>query len=100
MKTLTIKHRIWATLATLLAISAVGVAITMHIEQSIVARHDETSERRQKLQNAADKLRFAILLSSDALRGMLIENNPADKKRKIESDDLTANATEFLRTEL
>ncbi len=100
MKTLTIKHRIWATLASLLAISAIGVAITMHIEQGIVARHDETSERRQKLQNAADKLRFAILLSSDALRGMLIESNPADKKHKIESDDLTANVTEYLRNEL
>jgi hypothetical protein len=72
----------------------------MHIEQSIVARHDETSERRQKLQSATDKLRFAILLSSDALLGMLIENNPADKKRKIESDDLTSNATEYLRAEL
>jgi hypothetical protein len=100
MKTLTIKHRIWATLASLLAISAIGVAITMRIERGIVERHDQAFERRQKLEHAADQLRFAMLSRSDALRGLLNEGNPADKKRKADADTLTEQSTEFLRSEL
>lgn len=100
MKTLTIKHRIWATLASLLAISAIGVTIAMRIEQGIVERHDQAAERQQKLENAAGQLRFAILLGSDAVRGLLNETNAADKKRKADADTLTDQATEFLRNEL
>lgn len=100
MKTLTIRHRIWATLASLLVLCAIGVAITMQIEQGIVKRHDLAFERRQKLENAADQIRFAILLSSDALRGILFEANDADKKRKTEADDLMQNVVEYLRGEL
>ena len=97
---MTIKHRIWATLASLLVISAIGVAITMRIEQGIVERHDQAFERRQKLEKAADQLRFAILSRSDALRGLVSESNPADKKRKADADTLTEQATEYLRNEL
>jgi hypothetical protein len=100
MKTLTVKHRIWATLASLLVLCAVGVAVTMHIEQGIVERHDLASERRQKLEKAADQIRFAILSSSDALRGLLIEANDTDKKRKNEAEELKDQSIEFLRGEL
>jgi methyl-accepting chemotaxis protein len=97
---LTIKHRIWATLASLLALCAVGVAVTMKIEQGIVQRHDLASERREKLENAAEQIRFTILTSSDALRGLLFETNDADKKRKADAGDLKDQAFEFLRGEL
>jgi methyl-accepting chemotaxis protein len=100
MKTLTIKHRIWATLASLLALCAVGVVITMRIEQGIVERHDRASERRQKLENAAEQVRLAILSSSDALRGLLVEPNETDRKRKGEADALMEHAMELLRGEL
>jgi methyl-accepting chemotaxis protein len=100
MKTLTVKHRIWATLASLLVISAVGVGITMHIEQGIVERHDQASERRQKLENATEQIRFAILSGSDALRGILVDGSAVDKKRKTEADDSIDQVTEFLRNEL
>src|SRR5687768_13810260 len=100
MKTLTIRHRIWATLASLLALCAIGVGVTMQIEQGIVKRHDLAFERRQKLENAADQIRFAILSSSDALRGMLFELNDTDKKRKAEADDMMQNVVEYLRGEL
>lgn len=100
MKTFTIRHRIWATLASLLALCAIGVGVTMQIEQGIVKRHDLAFERRQKLENAADQIRFAILSSSDALRGMLFEPNDADKKRKLEADDIMQNVVEYLRGEL
>src|SRR4051794_27461329 len=100
MKTLTIKHRIWATLASLLALCAVGVVVTMRIEQGIVERHDRASERRQKLENAADQVQVAILSSSDALRGLLVELNELDRKRKGEADALMEHAMEFLRGEL
>jgi methyl-accepting chemotaxis protein len=98
--TFTIKHRIWATLASLLALCAVGVAITMHIERGILERHDLASERRQKLETAADQVRFAILSGSDALRGLLFEPNDIDKKHKAEADDLKDQQLEFLRSEL
>ena len=100
MKNFTVKHRIWATLASLLALCAVGVAITMQIERGIVTRHDLASDRRQKLENAADQIRFAILSSSDALRGLLFETNDVDKQRKTEADEIMQNSVEYLRGEL
>lgn len=101
MKTLTIHQRIWATLATLLLFCAVGVAITMRIERGIVDRHDKVAKRRAQLETAAEQARFAMLLSSDALRGIVFEGNPvADKKRKAEADELTTSVIEVLRGEL
>ena len=100
MKTLTIKHRIWATLASLLALCAIGVAVTMHIEQGIVARQDKVAGRRQKLENAANQVRLANNYGSDALRGLIHEPNETDKKRKSEADDLKEQTFEFLRGEL
>jgi methyl-accepting chemotaxis protein len=78
----------------------VGVAITSHIERSIVERHDAASERRQSLENAADQVRFAILSGSDALRGLVVQPNDADKKHKVEADELLAQQLDYLRSEL
>jgi len=100
MKTLTIKHRIWATLASLLGLCAIGVAITMHIEQGIVERHDIASERRQKLEGAAGQVRFAILSSSDTLRGLLVDFSDSDRKRAADADDIREQTLEYLRSEL
>jgi hypothetical protein len=100
MKTLTINQRIWATLASLLALCAIGVAITMHFEQRISERHDQTAERRLRLENSADRVRVALLQTSDALRGLLVESNDIDRKRRADAEDEFAATLGDLKDEL
>jgi|GEM_PF-1532659 len=100
MKTLTINQRIWATLTSLLALCAIGVAITMHFERRVAERHDQSAERRLRLENSADRLRAALLQTSDSLRGLLVESNELDRRHRTEAADELDSALNALKDEL
>lgn len=101
MKTLTINQRIWITLASLLLLFALGVGIVLNVERQIVEKHDAVSERRHELQNAAKELKYALMQSSDALRGMLFEGvSEAEKAQLADSNEALEQNLDFLRAQL
>jgi hypothetical protein len=101
MKTLTINQRIWATLASLLALCAIGIGITLRIERGIDERHIKAAGKRLELETAVSQLRYAFVQSSDAVRGLLVNpDGEGERKQKTEADDRLSGASYLLTSEL
>ncbi len=87
-------------MATLLAVCAIGVAVSMQVEHSILARHDASAARAARMDNFADTARIALLESGDALRGLMLEpSNALDRSRRANAAKDFAQAIESLRAE-
>lgn len=100
MTSLTINQRLWTTLATLLALCAISIAVIMRVEGGILLRHDTAAAFRERSGRATASVRAAMLEQSDAFRGLLMDSvGDLEKKRLPAAAAELSKALETLRVE-